>query len=466
VLPRGELVLDAAQMRAAEQALIGAGTSVDELMERAGRGAADWIWRASGGRRITVVCGPGNNGGDGYVIAEALRERGAQLNVIAAHEPRSPAAIAARERFGGDVLARTADVQGEVLVDCLFGTGITRKLHIDDQVLLIDLFEAHRYRVAIDLPSGLDASTGEELLRYIRPWDLTIALGAWKPVHVLSPARERLGQLRLVPLGLELRPDLPHLLMKPRISAPAKDAHKYTRGLLGVVQGAMPGAARLSARAAQRAGAGYVKLIRGGAVNVPDDLVVDSRDPADVLADPRFSALLIGPGLGQGARSAVLLESAMAHGLPTVIDADALCGRLPALLARQTRPVIATPHEGEFTRLQAIFGCSLSGTKIARARDLARGSGMVIVAKGPDTVIAAPDGRTAIAPQNCSWLSTAGTGDVLAGTIASRLATGRDAFDAACEGVWLHSEAARLCPPAFTAMQLAAAIQGALAICL
>lgn len=461
-----EFVLDSAQMRSAEQALIDAGTSVDELMERAGRGAADWIWRAGGGRRVTVVCGPGNNGGDGYVIAQALRERGAAVTVIAAHEPRSPAAIAARERYQGEVLDRTASPVGDVLVDCLFGTGITRRLDIEDQVLLIDLFEAHRYRVAIDLPSGLDADSGDELLRYIRPWDLTIALGAWKPVHVLSPARERLGQLRLVPLGLERLPGFAHLLLKPRIAAPAKDAHKYTRGLLGVVQGAMPGAARLSARAAQRAGAGYVKLIRGGAVNVPDDLVVDSRDPADVLADPRFSALLIGPGLGQGARSADLLERAMSHDLPTVVDADALCGRLPALLERQMRPVIATPHEGEFIRLQAIFGCSLSGTRIDRARDLARLSSMVIVAKGPDTVIAAPDGRLAVAPQNCSWLSTAGTGDVLAGTIASRLATGRDAFDAACEGVWLHSEAARLSGAAFTAMQLASAIQPALASCL
>lgn len=453
-------------MREAEQALIDAGTSIDELMERAGRGAADWIWRASGGRRITVVCGPGNNGGDGYVIAQALRERGGDVRVVAAYDPRTPAASAARGRYHGEVLDRAARPAGDVLVDCLLGTGIARKLGIEDWALLDDLFQTHPFRVAVDLPSGLDSDTGEELVRFMRPWNLTIALGAWKPVHVLSPARERLGQLRLVPLGLEARADLPHLLVKPLIAAPAKGAHKYTRGLLGVVQGAMPGAARLAARAAQHAGAGYVKLIRGGAVGVADDLVVDSRDPADALADPRFAALLIGPGLGQGARSADLLESAMRHDLPAVLDADALCGRLPALLSRQTRGVIATPHEGEFTRLQAIFGCSLAGTKIERGHDLARSSGMVIVAKGPDTVIAAPDGRVAVAPQHCSWLSTAGTGDVLAGTIASRLATGRDAFDAACEGVWLHSEAARIAAPAFTALELAAAIRPALASCL
>jgi hydroxyethylthiazole kinase-like uncharacterized protein yjeF len=465
-VPRAELVLDAAQMRSAEQALIERGTSVDDLMERAGRGAAEWIWRASGGRRVTVVCGPGNNGGDGYVIAQALHERGAEVCVIAAYEARTEAASAARARYQGAVLDRAARPAGDVLVDCLFGTGIARQLGEDDRSLLDDLFRTHPFRVAVDLPSGLDADTGEEPVRFMAPWNLTIALGAWKPVHILSPARARLGQLRLVPLGLEPRPDLPHLLLKPRIAAPARDAHKYTRGLLGVVQGAMPGAARLAARAAQHAGAGYVKLIGGGAGNLPDDLVADSRDPAEVLADPRFSALLIGPGLGQGERSPALLERAMAHDLPAVLDADALCGRLPVLLARQTRPVIATPHEGEFARLAAIFGSSVSGTKIERARDLARVCGMVIVAKGPDTVIAAPDGRTAIAPQNCSWLSTAGTGDVLAGTIASRLATGPDAFVAACEGVWLHGEAARLSPPAFTAGQLAAAIQPALASCL
>ncbi len=223
-MPRAELILDAAQMRSAEQALIERGTSVDDLMERAGRGAAEWIWRASGGRRVTVVCGPGNNGGDGYVIAQALHERGAEVCVIAAYEARTEAASAARARYQGAVLDRAARPAGDVLVDCLFGTGIARQLGEDDRSLLDDLFRTHPFRVAVDLPSGLDADTGEEPVRFMAPWNLTIALGAWKPVHILSPARARLGQLRLVPLGLEPRPDLPHLLLKPRIAAPAQEA--------------------------------------------------------------------------------------------------------------------------------------------------------------------------------------------------------------------------------------------------
>jgi hydroxyethylthiazole kinase-like uncharacterized protein yjeF len=236
--------------------------------------------------------------------------------------------------------------------------------------------------------------------------------------------------------------------------------------MLAVVGGEMPGAAVLAARAAQGAGAGYVKLFAEEMPVPPADLVVNSGKLSVVLTDDRNSAVLVGPGLGRSAEARERLAIALADSVPTVIDADALVLLGKRYLAERVAPLIATPHEGELKALEATFGCSGAGSKVERAAALAQASGMVIVAKGPDTVIAAPDGGIACASRASSWLSVAGTGDVLAGTIASRLATGAEAFNAACEGVWLHGEAARLCPPAFTASQLAAKVACAYAACL
>ncbi len=194
--------------------------------------------------------------------------------------------------------------------------------------------------------------------------------------------------------------------------------------------------------------------------------MVDTGALADVLTDDRNTAILCGPGLGRDGAAREKLAIALADPVPSVLDADALVLLGPRNLAERQAATIATPHEGELVRLESAFDCEGSGSKVERARALAAASGMIVVAKGPDTVIAAPDGRIACAPRASSWLSTAGTGDVLAGTIASRLATGVPAFEAACQGVWLHGEAARLCPPAFAASHLAARVPDALAACL
>lgn len=465
--PAGNQILTVAQVRAAEQALIAGGSSVAALMRLAGGGAAEWVWRVAGGRSVTVLCGPGNNGGDGYVLAEALRRRGAAVQVVAAAEPATPAAQAARAGFGGTVLGPDAAPTGEVWVDCLFGSGLVRPLVPAHLQLVQRLAAGHRHGVAIDLPSGVDSDSGMALNEGLPAYDLTVALGAWKFAHFLMPAAAAQGALRLIDIGLEPVAGAAQVLVPPQFAAPAAAAHKYTRGLLGVIVGAMPGAALLAARAAQGAGAGYVKLLGGGAeVIAPPDLVCDSQPLAEALGDARIGALLAGPGLGRAAIARERLELTLAAARPTVLDADALVLLGPALLAGRSAPVIATPHEGELVALERAFGCLGSGTKVERARELARASGMTIVAKGPDTVIAALDGRTALAPRAPSWLSTAGTGDVLAGTIASRLAGGADAFAAAGAGVWLHAGAARACPPAFTATQLAAGIAGAYAACL
>jgi ADP-dependent NAD(P)H-hydrate dehydratase / NAD(P)H-hydrate epimerase len=460
-------ILTVDQMRAAEQALIDAGTSVGALMQIAGRGAADWVWRIAGEGRVTVLCGPGNNGGDGYVIAEAIRERGGNAVVVASAAPATDAARNARAAYGGEVVGYDASVHGDVFVDCLFGSGLTRPLTGDDHAALLRLAARHHHRIAIDVPSGVQSDSGMLLNADLPHYDLTIALGAWKFAHVLMPAAAIMGTLRLVEIGVAPVAGAATMIARPQIQPPAPDTHKYRRGLLAVVAGAMPGAALLACEAAQGAGAGYVKLFADPRpANAPFDLVVDSGALTNVLTDDRNTAILCGPGLGRDARARERLAIALADPVPVVLDADALVLLGARQLSERQVETIATPHEGELVRLERGFDLDGTGTKADRARALAAASGMVIVAKGPDTLVAAPDGRLACAPRATSWLSVAGTGDVLAGAIASRVATGEPAFEAACQGVWLHGEAARRCRAPFGASGLAARISVALAACL
>jgi hydroxyethylthiazole kinase-like uncharacterized protein yjeF len=466
-MPRhSDQILTVAQMRAAEDRLIAAGTSIDALMQAAGRGAADYVWRVAAHHKITVLCGPGNNGGDGYVIAEAVRQRGGKVAVLAATEPKTEAARNSRALYGGEILAPDTEPHGEVLVDCLFGSGLTRPLSEEHLSLLRRLVATHHHAIAIDLPSGVDSDSGALLSPDLPHFHLTVALGAWKFAHVLRPASGMLGELRLVDIGCAAVPGAAIKLRRPHLTPPAADSHKYRRGLLAVVGGAMPGAAVLACTAAQGAGAGYVKLFADSAAASAPDLVVDMGKLSSVLTDDRNAAILVGPGLGRHAAARERLAIALADPVPAVVDADALLLLGRPLLAERRAPLIATPHEGEFKVLEKVFGCNGKGAKPARALTLARASGMIVVAKGPDTVIAAPDGRIACGSKVSSWLSVAGTGDVLAGAIASRLATGAEPFVAACEGIWLQGEAARLAGTAFTASGLAGHISKAYETCL
>ena len=456
-------ILTAAQMRGAEQALFDAGTSVSELMEVAAGGAAEWVRRVAAGRSVTVLCGPGNNGGDGYVIARLLRAAGNAVRVVAPVDPATDAAKEAARRWDGPV-GRTG-VSGDVFVDALFGSGLTRPLVAEHALLLRDLAARHRYRVAVDVPSGIASDSGAALNERLPQFDLTLALGAWKFAHWSLPGRALMGQMRLVPIGISAMEGAAHAIMRPVIVAPGATSHKYLRGLLGIVAGAMPGASLLAAAAAQRAGAGYVKLF----ARTPDpraavDIVIDTAPLAEALSDDRIAAVLIGPGLGRDGAAKALLGEALRHAPAVVLDADALMLLSPPMLTRDI-PMLATPHDGELETLCRAFGVIAEGRR-ARALALAKVSGMVVLAKGPDSVVAAPDGRLALGPPAPSWLSVAGTGDVLAGIAASRMATGRDPFTAACEALWLHGEAARLAGPAFTPSQLAERVSEALAACL
>ncbi|WP_298286200.1 NAD(P)H-hydrate dehydratase [Novosphingobium sp.] len=456
-------VLTVAQMRAAEESLMAAGVSVDALMQRAGRGAGEWVRRVAARGSVTVLCGPGNNGGDGWVIAEFLREHGNHVQVIAAREPMTDAARTVRALYRGAVVSADAEIAGDVFVDCLFGSGLTRALPEDLAVLLLRLAESHRHRIAIDVPSGIESDSGRPLNKDLPQWSMTLALGAWKHAHFAMPACAAMGALRLVDIGVSAVPGAARVLTKPVIRAPAADAHKYRRGMVGIVGGDMPGATLLAAQAALRAGAGYVKLaaqtVPQGA---PAELVV-SADIDALLGDARMAALLIGPGLGRSDAASRLLAKALYTGKPCVIDADALVLLRPDML--HGAPCVLTPHEGEMVALERAFGLSGEGLRRDRVVGLSEKSGSVVVLKGPDSLIAAPSGEVIHAPRASSWLSVAGTGDVLAGTIASRLAVHGEALRAAEEGLWLHADAARRCGAAFTAGELAHAVQDALKDC-
>jgi ADP-dependent NAD(P)H-hydrate dehydratase / NAD(P)H-hydrate epimerase len=456
-------VLTAQQMRSAEQALFDAGMSVSELMEVAAGGAAEWIRRVAAGRAVTVLCGPGNNGGDGYVIARILRAAGNPVTVIAPLDPKTDAAKDARLRWDGPVAHTGSD--GDVFVDCLFGSGLGRPLVAEHALLLRDCAARHRYRVAVDVPSGIASDSGAVLNERLPTYDLTLALGAWKFAHWSMPGRALMGQLRLVSIGIAAVEGAAQLVGRPHIAAPPAESHKYRRGLLGIVAGVMPGASLLAAAAAQRAGAGYVKLLAASPdPRTPADVVTDTSLLTEALADPRMATVLIGPGLGRDGAAKAMLGVALRHARALVLDADALMLLAPNMLGRDI-PLLATPHDGELEALCRNFGVIAEGRQ-GRALALAKVSGMVVLAKGPDSVVAAPDGRLALAPPAPSWLSVAGTGDVLAGIAASRMANGADPFAAACEALWLHGEAARRAGPAFTPTQLAEKVQEALAACL
>ena len=454
----GTPVLTAAAMRAAEDRAVAAGTSVSALMARAGEAVAAAVRRVEPAGDVLVLCGPGNNGGDGYVAAASLLASGRTVRIAASAEPRTEAAREARARWSGSVESLPDAAPAEVLVDALFGTGLLRPLDTDTAWALRRLVCAARWSLAVDLPSGVDADTGA-LLGDPQSLDLTLALGAAKPAHLLEPAAGLSRAVRVADIGVAVWSDAA-VLARPRIAPPTAADHKYTRGLVAVIVGAMPGAGALAALGAAGGGAGYVLLLGSATDRLPHAVVRRRFDPA-ALEDERIGALVVGPGLGRGESARAKLDAALACPHPLVIDGDALRLLDPARLADHSAPTILTPHAGEFDHL---FGAG-EGGKLARTVAAARLSGATVVHKGPDTVIATPDGAARMAAERAPWLSTAGTGDVLAGLLAARLAATRDPLAAASEAVWLHTAAAQALGPAFTADALAAALPGAFARC-
>ena len=467
-------LLDIAGMAAADRAAITAGTPCAVLMERAGQAVADAVAaRTAAGAAILVLCGPGNNGGDGFVAARLLAETGRRITLALAGERSrltGDAAAMARLWAGpAEAIAEMRPREHDLVIDALFGAGLSRPLQGEVAALVAAVNASGRPVVSVDVPSGLSGNTGRSMGEVIRATQ-TVTFFRLKPGHLLQPGRSLCGTVTLADIGIAA--ELVFTAARPPASfrnAPelwrkawpvhAVETHKYRRGAALVVAGGLAGvgAPRLGARAALRVGAGLVTIacqpeaLAAHAARGPDALmqraVSNVADLDRLLAEPRLSSVLIGPALGLDARAREAVLAVLGAAVPAVLDADALtllarAGGLRRLVERRGAACVLTPHEGEFGRL---FGhvpeIIDAASRLERARLAAVHSGAVIVLKGADTVIASPAGRAAINTTGSVALATAGSGDVLGGMIAGLLAQGMPAFEAACAAVWLHGRA-------------------------
>lgn len=455
-------IVTAAAMRRAEDAVFAAGVSQAELMECAGAAVAREAARFAMGRPVLVLAGPGNNGGDAWVAARLLVRSGHDVMVAALSEAKEGAAAAMRAQWTGMVIDLADAPARPIVVDGLFGTGLTRPLAADVASHLQRLVTAAHFTLAIDLPSGMDTDLGRDL--GAAGATVTLALGALKPAHLLGKGLDRCGHVLLDDIGIPITTGWRTVAM-PRLSAPGPHSQKYTRGLVAVLEGRMAGAARLASNAALHGGAGYVVLIGDENGQGPNAIVHRPITEFDTLLnDERTGAIVIGPGLGRDGDVSASLDAAIASARPLVLDGDALSliGRDVGRLRGRAGPTCLTPHSGEFDRL---FGEG-KGSKIDRTLAAAADTGAVIVHKGADTVIATPEGDVRVYAGGSPWLSTAGTGDVLAGLLGARLAGGVAPLAAAEAAVWLHGRAAQLAGPAFAADDLIPCLPRAIAECL
>ncbi|TIW18937.1 MAG: NAD(P)H-hydrate dehydratase [Mesorhizobium sp.] len=496
---RNEL-LSPAEMAEADRLAIAAGPLDGYgLMRRAGEAvAAVVLARYPAAKRVHVLCGPGNNGGDGYVVARLLADAGVNVTVWAEgqQKPGSDAALAAEAcNLPVEHLGRCYPVEGEVVVDALYGAGLSKD--ISKYALAVSgLSSAERVPVvSIDLPSGVSGETG--LMNGHFDAAVTVTFVRKKPGHLLMPGRSVCGEIIVAEIGI---PDAiikqlnittfenaPELWLRWNFPRTAIDTHKYKRGHVGVFSGgsSATGAARLSAMAAARSGAGAVTVLSPGTamqVNAAHLTSIMLRkidvigDVDEFLAERQPSAFVLGPGFGIGekARDFTLrllgqnrlydIERRIELG-GIVLDADGLTSfrdAQDALFQAAHRalapPLVFTPHEGEFARLFPDIAKSKGQSKLAKARAAAARANAVIVYKGADTVISAPDGRAAINTNGAPWLATAGSGDVLSGLLAGLLAQGMPAFQAACAAVWIHAEAGQRFGPGLIAEDLPMAL--------
>jgi len=498
-------LLTAAQMRAIERTAIESGdVSGLELMERAGRGVVEAVFAAwpelqAGPHRTLVLCGPGNNGGDGFVVARLLRACGWAVDLFLFGDPdKLPpdarttydrwSALGAVQIWHDDAVAerlRLGDY--DLAVDALFGTGCTRGIGgiaRKTAQALVDFGRARGgHAVAVDLPSGLCSDSGRDLGAAF-PASLTVSFHRAKLGHYLADGSALCGRVVVADIGLSGTAadavaliDAPARPVLDKGSLPA--THKYSHGHLLVLSGgfARTGAARLAARAGLRAGAGLVTVAAPGeamaecACQLTAIMLRHCEDApalAQLLEDPRLNVVCLGPGLGTGAREAALVRAVLESGRRAVLDADALTliARDETLAAALHRDCVLTPHAGEFARLFPDNAARLAApaeqgpawSRAEAARDAADRTGAVVLLKGPDTVIAAPDGRcgvhAALYERAAPWLATGGSGDVLAGIIAGLMARGIPAMQAAAAGAWLHVEAARSFGPGLIAEDL------------
>ena len=460
-----------AEMAEADKYTIEHGTAGITLMERAGRGVAEVaerIWRGAGGvGTILVVCGPGNNGGDGYVAARRLAMQGIDVRVAqlgSADKLRGDAAQA-KDKWSGKIekLNKISLQDVSLIIDALYGAGLNKAIEGVAASLIKEINASSILVLAVDVPSGLSGDNGTVDGTVIEA-DHTVTFERKKPGHLLYPGRKLSGHLHLVDIGIN---QACHAVIKAKtfenilslwshtLPVERAEQHKYNRGHVMVLGSRAPmlGACRLTSLAALRTGSGLVTLMAPKetydiqAAALDDILVVNMAKQNSFvsrLKDDRITAVAIGPGAGIGIETIKIVLKTLATERATVLDADALTSFVdhPATLFKAiTGPTVLTPHTGEFQKLFADL--DYGGDKLAATRTAAKRSGAVIILKGPDTVIASPCGLAAINSNAPSHLSVGGTGDILTGMVASLMGQGMSAFDSACAAVWLHANAAQ-----------------------
>lgn len=481
-------VLTSGEMAEADRLTIADGTSGFELMREAGRAVAEAAADLAEAGPILIVAGPGNNGGDGFVAATELAARGREVRLVLVGERaalKGDAALAAKAWAGpvlpGDaatVAAAASDAS--LIIDALFGAGLDRPV-AGEPLAVIEAINGSGVPVlAVDLPSGVNGTTGAVMGAAVRATE-SVTFFRRKPGHLLLPGRLHCGRVRVADIGIKAKvldriqpkafendPDL----WAAHFPVPGPSGHKYSRGHAVVVSGglAATGAARLAARGALRGGVGLVTVasprealpVNAAALTAVMVREIDTGpDFAALLADARLNACVIGPGAGIGERTRGMVLAALSGRRGVVLDADAITsfadspGVLFDAVSRAGSDVVLTPHDGEFSRIfKSLYESHKLQSKLEVAREGARMSGAVLVLKGPDTVVASPDGRAAIAANAPPWLATAGSGDVLAGIIGAMLAQRVAAFEAAAIGVWMHGEAGAEAGPGLIAEDL------------
>jgi hydroxyethylthiazole kinase-like uncharacterized protein yjeF len=461
-------ILTVGEIAAADAAAIAAGTPGLELMERAGTAVADAICARFRPQAAFVLCGPGNNGGDGYVVARVLKGRGWPVEVRALAEPATQDAQAASARWDGPVKPLNGALEAGLWVDALFGAGLSRPLEGPAAAVALRLAEIPERVVAVDVPSGLPGDTGKPLGPCACA-GVTVTFHAKKPAHLLEPGRDRCGEVMVADIGLgptesRVVENGPELWLS-RFPWPTAASHKHARGRLIVVSGEAwnTGAARLAARGGLRIGAGLVTVY-----SPPEALAANAAHLEAVMLRPfetdleleqaaaDVDAAVIGPAAGVTETTLLNVLALARTGAALILDADAITvfrDDPEELFSVLDRDDVLTPHPGEFERL---FPGMLTGAaeRITAARRAAERAGAVVLLKGADTVIASPDGRAAVNANGSPWLATAGSGDVLAGFIGGLVAQGMESFEAACAAAWIHAEAAELHGPGLIAEDL------------
>ena len=471
-------ILTVAEMATADQAAIEAGVRGLQLMERAGGAVVDAIVARFEPCASVVLVGPGDNGGDGYVIARRLAERGWSVRVEALAPPRPAAAAAARDLWSGEVHVLSQRLApDELVIDALFGAGLNRPLGQDAARLARQAQRSPERVIAVDTPSGLAGDTGRPVGDACFQAALTVTFHRRKPAHVLQPGRGLCGEVVVADIGLgpaqtRLYENGPELWLG-RFPWPSVAAYKTVRGRLIVVSGEAwnTGAARLAARSGLRIGAGLVTLY-----SPPEALIVNASHLEAVMlrafetdaelegAASNVEAVVIGPAAGVTEATLSNVLALARTGAALVLDADALSvfrDDPSELFSVLDRDDVLTPHAGEFERLFPGL-LAREPERISAVRAAAARAQAVVLLKGPDTVIAAPDGRAAVNLNGSPWLATAGSGDVLAGFIGGLVAQGMDSFEAACAGVWIHAACAETFGPGLVSEDLPGLAPGVL----